>query len=199
MTGKIKILLAIVLTITVATFASVGAASPVSAHDDDDQSIHIQSVLAVTAIEGFSINPETGWARIDRETLQGLSLISVIEGPAELDGLILSAEQRSRERFSTPDITAATALEGRSYGTFSMSVPGGRAVVTGEYELEISNSASCQIYGRGEWETKHGIIDGEGEIEVCTNWVNDFETFVTFVTITGSAELDDDEDEDEDD
>ena len=66
---------------------------------------------------------------------------------------------------------------------------GGSVQVVGEYKLKLSNSDDCQILGTGKWKTVDGIIDGRGEISVCTNYNPDFYTYIAVATMTGNVAL----------
>ena len=109
--------------------------------------------------------------------------------------LALSAEQSSHEQFDNPVLPFANVSKGKSKGTFYMSDFAGGVQVVGNYQIKLSNSVDCQILGSGSWKAVDGIIDGKGDIEVCTNWVWDFSIpdtfgyFQTDVSVTGSAAL----------
>jgi hypothetical protein len=170
------------------------------------QAIEFNATLAVQEITGLETNENSGWSTIELETLAGLGLTDVVEGPAEINGLYLTAVQSSHEQFSSnPLLTpwTTTVSKGKSKGTFYLSVPviidhpdfglipvaGGETLVVGEYDLKVSSIPGCQIYGEGNWKSKasDSIIAGHGEITVCTNFSPAFSTFVSAVSVTGNA------------
>jgi hypothetical protein len=68
----------------------------------------------------------------------------------------------------------------------------GAGQVRGDYQLSVSTSVDCQILGRGTWvsKAKDSILGVNGDINVCTNYIEiipGFSTFVAEVSITGSA------------
>jgi hypothetical protein len=182
----------LVLALALVTVISIAAADTASAKGKRGIPINVETYLAVAAIEGLETNLHSGWSTIEKESLVGLGLIDVIEGPAELNWRVLSAEQSSHEQFTAFDLSQANVTKGKSKGTFYMTSVIGGAPIVGSYDLKVSSINGCQIYGEGKWKSKakNSLIDGKGKITVCTNWDPNFlpqPTFVTFVTITGQV------------
>ncbi len=197
---------AAVLALTLVSIITVSGTATASAQGKNKQPIEFNATLAVQEITGLSSNGNSGWSSIELETLAGIGLVNVVEGPAEISNLYLTAAQSSREQFtSNPLLTPwdTSVVKGKSKGTFHLSVPvivnhpvygpiptaGGDVLVVGEYDLKVSSSAGCQISGIGNWKSKakNSIIEGHGEITVCTNFVPAFGTFVSSVSVTGNA------------
>ena len=176
--------------VSVITVSSTVAAS---AKGKDRQATNLQAALAVTGFDDITTVP-SGLTTIDGESLTGLGLVNVIEGPAELQFMLISAEQGSHELFTSLDFSETRARAGESAGTFVMDSLVGAGQVRGDYHLAVSTSDECQILGRGTWvsKAKDSILAGNGDINVCTNYVEifpGFSTFVAQVSVTGSAAI----------
>ena len=197
---------AVVLALALVSIITVSGTATASAKGKHKQPIEFNATLAVQEITGLGANGNSGWSTIELETLAGIGLFDVVEGPAEVSGLYLTAAQSSREQFtSNPLLTPwdTTVTKGKSKGTFHLSVPvivnhpvygfiptaGGETLVVGKYDLKVSTTAECQIYGKGKWKSKakNSIIEGKGVITVCTNFVPAYGTFVSSVSVTGNA------------
>jgi len=192
MIKKIPVLIAAL----VAVIALVGVTGTASAKGKDRQPIAFDTSLAVVAINGVETNPNSGWTTIDEEILQGLGLINVSAGPAELNGLILTGRQSTKEQFTSEFLPIANVKRGKAKGQFQLSNLAGEVQVNGKYKMKVSSTDACQIYGEGKWKSKakNSIIDGKGEITVCTNFVVTGEGplggfFLTQVSVTGNAAL----------
>lgn len=192
MTKILSLVLALAL-VSIITIAGTASASAKGKHQDP---IILTTALAVFSIEGDETNLKSGWTKIEKETLIPAGQISTPEWPL-LDGLFLSAVQSSHEKFDAP-LPFGNVTKGKSKGEFYMSPAVGftalghvlgAPVVIGEYQLKLSSSEFCQIQGEGKWKSKakNSSIDGKGNISVCTNFVPAAETFITVVTVTGSA------------
>ncbi|MDA0595578.1 MAG: hypothetical protein O2921_00145 [Chloroflexi bacterium] len=185
---KVFSLLMVLALVGVITAVSTVAAS---AKGKDRQAINLQAALAVTGFEDITSVP-SGLTTIDGESLTGLGDVFVIEGPVELQGMSISAEQGSHELFTSPDFSQTRVRAGESAGTFVMNGDAGQ--VRGDYHLSVSTSDECQILGRGTWvsKAKDSILAGNGDINVCTNYMEiapGITTFVAQVFVTGSAVL----------
>jgi hypothetical protein len=67
-------------------------------------------------------------------------------------------------------------------------------ISTDQGSHELVTSVECQILSRGIWvsKAKDSILAGNGEINVCTNYVQfvpGYGTFVVQVSVTGAAVL----------
>ena len=187
-TKKIPVLIAAFI----AVIALVGVTGTASAKGKDRQPIAFDTLVAVAGIHGVETNLRSGWTTIDREDLQGLGLINVTAGPAELGGLVLSGHQGTREQFTGP-LPFASVVKGKAFGQFTLTnVFTGDVAVVGDYDLlHISSAPGCQIYAEGKWITKakNSVIEGHGDISVCTNFVPGIGTFLTQVSVSGNAAL----------
>jgi len=195
----------VVMAIALVGIITVAGTATASAKGKHKQQIEFNATLAVVDILGLETNEHSGWSTIELETLAGVGLVNLVEGPAELTNLYLSAAQSSHEQFTSDFLPAANVKKGKSKGTFYLSVPEfvynpdldmivpvpGETLVVGKYDLKVSSTVECQIYGKGKWKSKakNSIIDGKGSISVCTNFVPAFGTFVTNVSVTGDAAL----------
>jgi hypothetical protein len=181
----------IVLALTLVSIITVAGTATASAKGKNKQPIDISAILYVTGISDPETNLNSGWSKIESETLQG-GLITVTAGPAILQTTAISAQQSSHEQFTSTFLPAANVKKGKSKGTFYLtSVLTGETLVVGKYDLKVSSTASCQISGEGKWKAKakNSIIDGKGKISVCTNFVPTAGTFVSSVSVTGNAAL----------
>lgn len=197
---------AVVLALALVSVITVSGTATASAKGKKKQPIEFNATLAVQEITALSSNGNSDWSTIELETLAGIGLVNVVEGPAEISNLYLTAAQSSREQFtSNPLLTPwdTSVKKGKSKGTFHLSVPvivnhpvygpiptaGGEVLVVGKYNLKVSSSDACQIEGKGKWKSKakNSIIEGKGEITVCTNFVPALGTFVSNVSVTGNA------------
>jgi hypothetical protein len=185
---KMTKIISLVLTLAVVSVLMFASADTASAKGKKGSPISFSTFLLVTGFESITPTGKRGWTTIEGESLQGPIPIDV-DGLDALDGLYLSAVQSSHEQFSSPDIFSAVVLKGKSKGTFYLASPTAGVQIVGEYELKLSNSEDCDILGEGTWKAVDGIIDGKGKISVCTNYDDYFETFLTTVSLTGSAVL----------
>lgn len=192
--GKMMITkrISVLIAAFIAVVALVSVTSTVSAKGVDRELIAFSSSVAVTGIHGMDTNLHSGWTTIEREDLQGLGLINVTAGPAELGGLVLTGHQTTREQFTGP-LPFASVVKGKAFGEFTLTnVFTGEVAVVGDYDLiHISSAPGCQIYGEGKWITKakNSIIEGHGDISVCTNFMPAYGTFLTQVSVSGNAAL----------
>jgi len=187
----------LVLTITVVSIMTITGAATASAKGHNQQPIDLSATIFVTAIDGLETNLHSGWSTIEAESLEG-GLITVTEGPAVLQTTYITAEQSSREQFTSFNLYEANVIKGRSDGQFKL-ISGftNEVLVLGDYDLKVSSIPGCQIYGEGNWisKAKSSIIAGHGDITVCTNWIwftpdpQYGGTFMTNVSVTGSASL----------
>lgn len=204
-----KRIFSLVLALVLVSVISLAGVNTASAKGKDKQPINIQSVIVVAGIDIESNNPDSGWTKIALETLVPPSYpafepnVFVIDGPADLTGSVLTAQQSSHEQFSQSDLfsTEVVVLKGKSKGTFFMSTTARETLVVGDYKLKLSNippltideyPLGCQVFGQGKWKSKakNSIIEGGGDITVCTNfnpYAGPQGTFVTQVSVTGSA------------
>ena len=181
-------IISLVLALAVVSVLMFASADSASAKGKKGSPISFSTALFVTGFESITPTGKKGWVKIEGETLASPFPIDV-DGLVGLDNLYISAVQSSHEQFSSPDIFSAVVLKGKSKGTFYLASPTAGVQVVGEYKLKLSNSEDCDILGEGKWKAVDGIIDGKGEITVCTNYNDYYETFLTMVTITGSAVL----------
>ncbi len=185
---KIFSVLMILALVSIITVIGTDAAS---AKGKDRQAINLVSALAVTGFEDITTVP-SGLTTIDGESLIGLGDVYVIEGPVELQGMSIFAEQGSHELFTSLDFSETRVRAGESAGTFVMDGDAGQ--VRGDYNLSVSTSDECQILGQGTWgsKAKDSTLAGNGDINVCTNYMEiapGISTFVAQVSVTGSAVL----------
>jgi hypothetical protein len=183
-------IISLVLALAVVSVLMIASVDTASAQGKKGSPISFSTFLLVTGFESIDTNTKSGWTTIKGETLQGPAPLDV-DGLDALDGFYISAEQSSKEKFSTPDIFSATVSEGKSKGKFFLTNPATGDQVIGKYDLKLSSSVDCHILGKGKWNSKGStsIIHGKGEISVCTNFVAAHGTFLTTVSMTGSAVL----------
>ena len=196
-TGAMRKIYSFVLALALVSIITVAGTATASAKGKHKEPIDITATMFVTALTPPVTNDRSGWSTIESETLAG-GLIIVNAGPAILQTTVIKAEQSSREQFTSFDLLNPLdirAIKGKSKGNFFLtSYLGGDPLVVGKYDLKVSNTPECQIYGKGHWKSKakNSIVDGHGDITVCTNF-DPFSlfgpTFVTTVNITGAAAL----------
>ena len=183
---------AIVLALVLVGAVTTANTTTASAKGNPKQAIDIEATLFVTGINGLETHPKSGWSTIAEETLQAAAPVTVNAGPAILGTTVISAKQKSREQFTSVFLPLANVKKGHSKGKFLLtSAITGDQLVVGKYKIKVSSTDDCQIFGKGHWKAKakNSIIDGHGDITVCTNFDPFYGTFVSNVSVTGKAAL----------